>query len=154
MSFFGEYELLIDEKNRVSIPAEIRRQLSPNSDTCRFFIKLGTDGVPWIYSEARWAELTKDESSGMDVGRRELDRVHLHYGLTFPVEADRQGRSVIPERILKKTKIGREVVLIGAKDHLEIWNRAAWDAHTDDLLARYASDEGKTHQTQQPPGSV
>ncbi len=154
MAFFGEHELLIDEKNRVSIPAEIRRQLSPNSDTCRFFIKLGTNGVPWIYSEAKWAELTKDEPSGMDAGRSELDRQRFHYGMTFPVEADRQGRSVIPERILKKTRIGREVVLVGVKDHLELWNRAAWDAFMDGYLSEVANDDGKSHQTQQPPGSV
>jgi MraZ protein len=154
MSFFGEYELLIDEKNRVSIPAEIRRQLSPNTDTCKFFVKLGTNGVPWVYSEAKWTELTKDDSSGMEAGKGELDRQRFHYGMTFPVEADRQGRSVIPERILKKTRTGREVVLVGVKDHLELWNRAAWDAYTDELLSRYAGDEGKSHQTQQPAGTV
>lgn len=154
MAFFGQHELLIDEKNRFSVPAEIRRVFTPNYETCRFFMKLGTGGVLWIYSEAKWNELTKDDSSGMDVGRSQLDRDRFHFGLTFPVETDKQGRAVIPDALLRKAKVGREVVLVGVRDHYELWSRTAWDAYTDELLNRQAEEEGKAHQTQQPSGSV
>lgn len=153
MSYSGEYPIVIDDKKRASLPADIRRQLSPNAECCVFFIKLGLNGKPWIYSEADWAALTKDTKARMEAGRDELDRKRFHFGMTFKVESDRQGRSVLPERIIAKTKTGKDAVLVGVDDHLEIWNAGDWDKYMDDLLAQF-SEEGKSHQTQQPPGTV
>ena len=89
----------------------------------------------------------------MDLGEEQLNHDHFHYGPTFEVDWDKQGRAVIPERILKKTGTGKEVMLIGSKDHLELWNRAAWEEHTDALLAMYRQ-RGKAGQAQQTQGTV
>ena len=42
------------------------------------------------------------------------------------VELDRQGRIVIPAKLLERAGIGRELTVAGVYDHLEIWDRAAW----------------------------
>ena len=42
------------------------------------------------------------------------------------VEPDRQGRIVIPARLLEEAGAGRELTIAGVYDHLEIWDRAAW----------------------------
>jgi MraZ protein len=39
---------------------------------------------------------------------------------------DRQGRVIIPSALLEHAKLGRDVVVAGVNDHLEIWDRAAW----------------------------
>ena len=46
------------------------------------------------------------------------------------VEPDRQGRIVIPLRLLEEAKAGRELTIAGVYDHLEIWDRAAWREHS------------------------
>lgn len=150
---YGEYELTLDDKNRMLVPAELRRSLNPTEDCTTLFIKLGTNGVPWLYSAARWAQVTSEGESGMDPGDDILMHQHFHYGMTSKSDWDKQGRVVIPERILRKTHIDKEVMLVGIKDHLELWNRAAWEQHTDELLTMYAQRR-KAHQTQQPQGSV
>src|SRR2546423_4327574 len=38
---YGSYELTIDEKNRLLIPSEIRRQLNPESNSDAFFLIVG-----------------------------------------------------------------------------------------------------------------
>jgi MraZ protein len=149
----GEYELTLDDKNRLLIPAEIRRRLNSTDERGVFFIKLGTNGVPWLYSASRWTDLASGGVSGMDPGDEQLDHDHFHYGMTYELEWDKQGRAVIPDRMLRKTGIGKEVMLVGIKDHLELWNRAAWEEHTDALLAMYAQ-RGKTRQAQVPQGNV
>jgi MraZ protein len=35
---------------------------------------------------------------------------------------------MIPAQLLEHAKLGREVVVAGVHDHLEIWDRAAWRA--------------------------
>jgi DNA-binding transcriptional regulator/RsmH inhibitor MraZ len=39
---YGEFELAIDEKNRLLVPAEVRRALDPERDGEAFFITAGT----------------------------------------------------------------------------------------------------------------
>ena len=42
------------------------------------------------------------------------------------LELDKQGRMVIPARLLEEMHVGREVTVAGVYDHLEIWDRAGW----------------------------
>ncbi len=149
----GEYELTMDDKNRLLIPADLRRSLNPTDDATTLFIKLGVNNVPWMYSAARWMQLASEGDPGMDPGFDDLERQHLHYAMTSKADWDKQGRVVIPERILRKTGTGKDVMLVGSKDHLELWNRAAWEQYTDELLAMQAQRR-KAHQTQQPQGTV
>jgi MraZ protein len=41
-------------------------------------------------------------------------------------DLDKQGRVMIPAQLLEHAKLGREVVVAGVHDRLEIWDRAAW----------------------------
>ena len=87
----GEYELTLDDKNRLLIPAEIRRRLNPTDDRNVFFIKLGINGVPWVYPASKWLEMASEGDSGMDPGAERLDHDHFHYGMTYELEWDKQG---------------------------------------------------------------
>ena len=142
---FGQYELTMDDKNRLLIPADVRRRLNPTDGQTEFFIKLGTNGVPWIYSSSRWAEIASEDDIGMDPTIEQLNHLHFHFATTHQLEWDKQGRAVVPDLLLKMTKTGKDVMLVGSKDHLELWNRAAWAERTEALLAMYAS-RGKTSQ--------
>ena len=41
-------------------------------------------------------------------------------------ELDKQGRVLVPPALSRHARLGREVVVAGVHDHLEIWDRAAW----------------------------
>ena len=41
-------------------------------------------------------------------------------------ELDKQGRVGVPTALLEHAKLGRDVVVAGVHDHLEIWDRASW----------------------------
>src|SRR6266550_1270155 len=41
-------------------------------------------------------------------------------------ELDKQGRVMIPVQLIEHAKLGKEVVIAGVNDRLEIWDRAAW----------------------------
>ena len=44
-------------------------------------------------------------------------------------EPDKQGRINVPPALIEHGRLGREVVVAGVQDHLEIWDRAAWREH-------------------------
>ena len=52
------------------------------------------------------------------------------------VTADKQGRVMVPAALVKHAGLGREVVVAGVFDHLEIWDRAAWRGQMDDVEGR------------------
>jgi MraZ protein len=41
-------------------------------------------------------------------------------------ELDRQGRVMIPAALIQHGGLGRNVVVAGMRDHLEIWDSAEW----------------------------
>jgi MraZ protein len=60
----------------------------------------------------------------------------MNFALASRLEWDKQGRVLIPEKTLKRTGLEREVTLIGARDHLELWNRPDWETRREELLSR------------------
>jgi MraZ protein len=67
------------------------------------------------------------------------------------LEWDKQGRVLMPEKTLRRTNVGKDVTLIGVRDHLELWNRGDWEPHFEQLLARGAEVALKAKQARQTP---
>jgi MraZ protein len=48
-------------------------------------------------------------------------------------QPDKQGRVLVPGTLARKAGIDREVVIVGVRDHLEIWDRAGWEQHVTEM---------------------
>ena len=55
------------------------------------------------------------------------------YSGASEAEPDKQGRVPLPSSLARNAGIGREVVVAGVGDHLEIWDRASWRDHVKEL---------------------
>ena len=44
------------------------------------------------------------------------------------VEVDKQGRALIPSKLREFAGLTKDVVLVGAAGHIEIWSQERWDA--------------------------
>ncbi len=150
--FFGEYELSVDtSKNRMLLPAEIRRQIDPENDGEAFFLVKGSDGRPWMYTEKYFKFLVSQEPSELTPTQDAIDYIRNNVGRASRLEWDAQGRVLFPERVLKRAGIGKEVTLVGAQDHLELWDRSEWEAECARLDARRSEIDLKRRQLRQPP---
>jgi transcriptional regulator MraZ len=118
----GEYDFTLDAKNRVAIPARLRSvfaqgiTLSRGSDSC----------IAGYAPEAfhTFIDAVFDDASGMSRKGRAVRRFNTS-GAT-ELELDGQGRVTIPTKLLQFAGVSREVTIIGVRDHIEIWDRAAW----------------------------
>ena len=133
---YGNYELTVDDKNRILVPSEVRKKLDPERDGEAFFLVTGRDGRLWLYPERHYELLVSRDPSELTPSEDTLAFDRLMLGLASRVEWDKQGRVLLPDKALKRAGIGKEVTLVGARDHLEIWNRADWDAEREQLEAR------------------
>ena len=117
----GDHEHTLDDKNRLTLPAKLREQLGGE-----VVITRGLDGCLAVYSRAAF-EVLAARVGTLDPFSSEA-RTMQRYFFTggADTELDKQGRMVIPARMLEEVGIGREVTVAGVFDHLEIWDRAAW----------------------------
>jgi MraZ protein len=118
--FMGEYEHTLDEKNRIIIPTKLREELGKT-----FVITRGTDGCLFIYPEKAWEEFVNQlkQLPGNKEGR-EMQRYFM--AGAAGCEADKQGRVMIPQRLLDAADIEKEVVSVGVIDKIEVWSKERW----------------------------
>ena len=125
--FVGEYELTIDEKSRLSIPADVRRLLDPERDGRCLFLTLGLNRKLWLYTEKRFEFLADQVPADIAPGAATLKYDQITFSSTNRVDLDKQGRILIPDKSKRRTGLGNVITLFGARDHLELWNRDEFD---------------------------
>ncbi len=132
----GEYELTIDDKNRLLIPAEVRRSIVPERDGDAFYLIVGVNRLLWLYPELNYEQLVSTASPELVPDADSLSYDQLNFAMASRIEWDKQGRVLLPEKMLKRTGLEREITLIGAGNHLELWNRPAWEQHREELFQK------------------
>jgi MraZ protein len=124
----GEYDLTIDAKSRCQLPADVKRAIDPKRDGDFLYLIIGAPNrKPWLYPakiyESMAAKYEPDFAPDADV----LAFKQIFYSMASRVDWDKQGRILISDKVLRRTNTGREITMIGAGDHLEIWNRSDWE---------------------------
>lgn len=151
---YGEYELNIDDKSRLLVPSEIRRIIIPDVHGEAFFFVVGINDKPWLYPERYYEELVTRAPQEMTPELDLLAFDQLHFAMASRIEPDKQGRMLIPEKVLRRVGIKREVTLIGARDHLELWNREDWETQRELLDKRRAEISFAAKRLRQTPENV
>jgi MraZ protein len=118
----GEYEHTLDDKNRLTLPAKFRQDFAEGIVVTR-----GMDGCLFAYTRADWSSLVERRLSTLDPLSKEGRRMQrFFFSGAAETELDKQGRVGLPSALLEHAKLGRDVVVAGVHDHLEIWDRVAW----------------------------
>ena len=121
----GEFEHTIDEKNRLTLPARFRKELEGGVVVTR-----GLDQCLYAFPSSEWEQSIRSRLSELDQLSKEARLMRrFFYSGASECEPDKQGRVMIPAALLQHARLGRDVVVAGVDDHLEIWDRAAWRAH-------------------------
>ena len=118
----GSYDHTIDDKNRLTLPAKFRQAFASG-----LFVTRGLDGCLFAYRREDWGRLVESRLSTLDPLSPETRRLErFFYAGASESELDKQGRVMIPAQLIEHAKLGKEVVVAGVNDRLEIWDRAAW----------------------------
>lgn len=118
----GEFEHTLDDKNRLTLPAKFREAFGNGVVVSR-----GFDGCLFVFTREGWDGFVASRLEGLNQFSREARQMNrfMFAGAT-ETELDKQGRVMVPPPLLEHAGLGREVVVAGIRDHVEIWDRAAW----------------------------
>ena len=136
MLLTGTFVRAIDEKLRLAIPKRLRDALGALPEKM-LFVTPGTDRSLAIYSEDMLGSMAQRLAAASPAGQDVRAFNRLFYAQAQPAELDSQGRIRIPPELAELAGLGREAVLLGVQDHLEIWDRVRWDAYLAERQSRF-----------------
>jgi len=123
----------VDDKGRLAIPSQFRKQLREGS-----FVSVSQDAVLAIYPPDLWNALAAQLQSPLP-GPDQRALARTLYSMSVPFEPDGQGRiSLQPEqRRLAAIESSSTVVVIGMGSRVEIWPEARWESYSTDAQGRF-----------------
>jgi MraZ protein len=152
----GEYNHVLDAKNRVIVPMKLREKERPGGELCtEFVLTRGTESCLFLYATDAWKQLETAVNRGNLPGeeRRRFQRLFSAGGVACA--CDRQGRIGVPEKLRKHAGLTREVTWVGVGDRAELWDTAKWRAYETENLKRFQETFDKVAETMDqraPPG--
>ena len=138
--FYGNYEHTLDDKGRLVIPRKLREEAGQ-----RIYIMMGYDGALSIFKEDAFQEMIEKAKTLPFNKKANRDYLRAVLASACDLDVDKLGRVQIPTQLLNKYHIGKEVVVIGAGDHMEVWNKEAYLVYERNLQENF--DEIAEHIT-------
>ena len=141
-SLLGEYEATVDAKGRFLLPAGLRKQLGEGASS--FIMNRGFEKCLSLYPMSSWEPIVKQIGglNQFDPKVREFRRQFLA-GAT-EVELDTAGRMLLPQTLKEFAELGKDIILVGALDKVEIWDAAKYkkffDQQNPEAFARLAAE--------------
>jgi MraZ protein len=130
-SFYGREQYSIDHKGRISVPAAMRKAVGGRKPITTFYLAPGFDGCLALYPPDEWTKV-ENQLRDLPLGDREARafmRVFLEN--VSKVAVDGQGRITIPSSLLTRAGLGREAILHGVLNRIEIWSPERFQGEKD-----------------------
>lgn len=118
----SQYEGTVSEKKQVGFPKKFREVLGET-----LVITKGFDGHLVIVSSEKGETLLEGTEGKpfIDKNTREIQRFLL--GNAVEVVLDKKGRFVLPEYLKTYAGIEKNVVFVGVKRYVELWDKKKWE---------------------------
>ncbi len=118
--FLGEYVHSLDPKGRLILPARFREQLT------QAYVSGQIDGCLALWGPAEFDERARDMKERSKGSATDRAMARVFFAGAQEASPDRQGRIAVPQNLREFAGLNHEVVVIGAYDHVEIWDAEAW----------------------------
>lgn len=123
--FTGKYEQLLDDKNRIAIPAKWRDQFDAPA-----YLTSGDEKCIAVYTKGAF-EAASAEVLAMPASTKEgRDGRRKFFGDARDVAKDSQNRLLVPQPLLDHAGLEKEILVIGTGEWFEVWDKAAYLAYS------------------------
>jgi MraZ protein len=141
--FYGRSEHRINAKGQVAVPARFRSVLAPEVLERGFVLLRGEEPCVYCYTHDQFTEVVDRVMSDPEV-RDDADFLRDFFEQVYAVDVDSQGRVVIPGELREEAGLKTsEVVFIGHRDRVEIWDAEARRADREESRKEYAEKRGR-----------
>ena len=134
MAFRGSFDYSLDAKNRLTVPAKFRAELSGGVVLAKGLERNVDLWVPEAYDAVVQRSL-----EGLNPMSSDARRMRLWFSANaFDTELDSAGRVQLPAALIEHAGLRKEVVVTGASESLQVWDRTTWQDFNSDLTGEIA----------------
>lgn len=116
----GNFSQTMDVKGRMSFPQKLRDEIGD-----RFIVTKGIDGCLFVYSNENFEAICEKLRAIPMIRGRAIQRNIMSWAIE--VEADKQGRILIPQNLREQAGLVKDVIVSGVFDRCEIWDKQRFD---------------------------
>lgn len=122
-NFSGNSTHKLDSKNRVSVPSQFRKWTE--EEQCEFVISIGPDPCLVVHPAVEWDKFVEKLVTRLST----TNKKHRAYIRTYTkdatrVKCDKNGRMLVPQKLLDFAQIKENVKIIGTINTFELWDEA------------------------------
>jgi MraZ protein len=133
VAFRGTFDYSLDAKNRLTVPAKFRAALSDG-----VVLAKSVEGCVELWPPAEYESFTAEALNSYHRHSPQGRKLRAFYSANaFDAELDAAGRVGLPPFLIEHAALGKEVVVTGAEECLQIWDRRRWAEYnaalTDDI---------------------
>ncbi len=136
-NLIGEYEVKVDEKGRIMVPAQLRKQL-PADMQDRFVLNRGLENciTMWPYPLFLKESGRVNRMNRAKKVIREYQRFFANGATDLTLDAS--GRLLLPKHLMEWASIGRQIVISTFGRTIEIWAREKFKTPAADESEKYS----------------
>ena len=138
-SFRGTFDYTLDAKNRLTVPARFRAALAEGVVMAK-----GTEPCVALWTPEAYDSYTDAVLSDLHPLSEEADKLQRFFAAnSHETELDSAGRVGFPPFLLEHGALEKDVVVTGAGNRLEVWDRKGWTDYNDTLVADVRDIRGR-----------
>ena len=141
----GRYDYALDPKNRLAVPPKYRETLAQEKGRS-FYLTSGMEGCLYLFLPSHWEKMLADDLKMFSLPDKEQERAFKRkfFSEALEVEADAQGRILIPQYLKAHAGLRFDVLFQGAGNRAEIWDAKRWSDYAKKTVAPAYRKIGKS----------
>ena len=127
INLIGTYECKSDAKGRVMLPSALKKQLAPILQD-GFVIKRSVfNSCLELYPMKEWNTMATQVNQLNRFVKKNIDFIRTFMSGLKVVEADGNGRILVPKNLIVFAGIDKEIVLTASVNVIEIWDKKQYE---------------------------
>jgi MraZ protein len=132
LAFRGQHEHSLDAKDRLTVPSRLRAQLADGA-----VLVAGLDPCVEIWPRDGFDEFARQILAGLNPLSSKARMLRRRFHANARDESlDSAGRLRVAKHLIAHGDLSGPCIVVGADDHLEVWNPERWTAHSEEMDAQ------------------
>jgi MraZ protein len=127
--FLGEYQPNLTDGSRLALPKKLREQILGDE----VVLSRGFEKCIFVYDKQDWINESQKQIDNPITDSKTRDLRRYMFAAASDSKLDTQGRIIVPTNLLSYAGIEKDVTVIGAGDHIEIWNTNNWNEYFENV---------------------
>jgi MraZ protein len=127
----GEYEVSIDAKGRILMPAALKRQLPPEAHD-KLVINRGFEKCLVIYPLNEWEQISAEVNKLNAYVKDNRDFLRYFFRGATELTLDNVSRFLLPKFLMEYAQVEKEAVLFAYLNRIELWSTKFYHHQLDE----------------------